>query len=200
MRARTESKRDDTCAREGGYVRNIADERTTVPVLIGWFSNRPRTSFDDGKAGENDQTRLSVPNLSLCYWSSQLFDLRAPSSIDVPVLLLNQPNIFRNSQLFPAHWWHPYTDACQRARYILWWDPFGMAPDKFAFCIQFSMHVLQKVKNIINNKDQPPTSLKPYSCPNSAFTRIRPVLFMMFGSNIAEIISPFFLLLWFFYQ
>ena len=54
------------------------------------------------------------------------------------------------------------------------------------------MHVLQKVKNIINNKDQPPTSLKPYSCPNSAVTRIRPVLFMLFGSNIAEIISPFF--------
>ena len=54
------------------------------------------------------------------------------------------------------------------------------------------MHVLQKVKKIINNKDQPLTSLKPYSCPNSAVTRIRPVLFMMFGSNIAEIISPFF--------
>ena len=26
-------------------------------------------------------------------WSSQLFDLRAPSSTDVPVLLLNQPII-----------------------------------------------------------------------------------------------------------
>ena len=33
-----------------------------------------------------------MPNLSLCHWSSQLFDLRAPSSTDVPVLLLNQPN------------------------------------------------------------------------------------------------------------
>ena len=31
-------------------------------------------------------------NLPLCHWSSQLFDLRAPSSTDVPVLLLNQPN------------------------------------------------------------------------------------------------------------
>ena len=30
-------------------------------------------------------------NLLLCHWSSQLFDLRAPSSTDVPVLLLNQP-------------------------------------------------------------------------------------------------------------
>ena len=32
-----------------------------------------------------------VPNLPLCHWPSQLFDLRAPSSTDVPVLLLNQP-------------------------------------------------------------------------------------------------------------
>ena len=28
----------------------------------------------------------------LCHWSSQLFDLRTPSSTDVPVLLLNQPH------------------------------------------------------------------------------------------------------------
>ena len=36
-----------------------------------------------------------MPNLPLCHWSrsSQLFDLRAPSSTDVPVLLLNQPII-----------------------------------------------------------------------------------------------------------
>ena len=31
-------------------------------------------------------------NLPLCHWSSQLFDLRALSSTDVPVLLLNQPD------------------------------------------------------------------------------------------------------------
>ena len=31
-----------------------------------------------------------MPNLPLCHWSSQLFDLRAPSSTDVPFLLLNQ--------------------------------------------------------------------------------------------------------------
>ena len=30
-----------------------------------------------------------MPNLPLCDWSSQLFDLRAPSLTDVPVLLLN---------------------------------------------------------------------------------------------------------------
>ena len=34
-----------------------------------------------------------MPNLLLCYWSGQLFDLRAPSSTDVLVLLLNQPNV-----------------------------------------------------------------------------------------------------------
>ena len=33
-----------------------------------------------------------MPNLPLCLWSSQLFDLRAQSSTDVLVLLLNQPN------------------------------------------------------------------------------------------------------------
>ena len=35
-----------------------------------------------------------MPNLRLCHWSSQFFDLRAPSSIDVPVL--NQPGSFSN--------------------------------------------------------------------------------------------------------
>ena len=35
-----------------------------------------------------------MPNLPLCYWSSQLFDLRAPSSTNVPVLLLNQSIAF----------------------------------------------------------------------------------------------------------
>ena len=58
--------------------------------LIGWFSNRTRTSDDDGKARGKDWTRLPVPNLLLCHWSSQLFDLRALSSTDVPVLLLSQ--------------------------------------------------------------------------------------------------------------
>ena len=35
-----------------------------------------------------------MPNLPLCHWSSQLFNLPTPSSTDVPVLLLNQPNSF----------------------------------------------------------------------------------------------------------
>ena len=38
-----------------------------------------------------------MPNLPLCHWSSQLFDLRAPLSTDVPVLLLNQPSINKRS-------------------------------------------------------------------------------------------------------
>ena len=41
-----------------------------------------------------DYTRLPVPNLPLCYWSSHLFDLGAPSSSDVPVLFLNQPIVW----------------------------------------------------------------------------------------------------------
>ena len=47
---------------------------------------------DDGKARGKDLNRLPVPNLPLCQWSSQLFDLRAQSSTDVPVPSLNQPN------------------------------------------------------------------------------------------------------------
>ena len=61
--------------------------------IIGWFSNRTGTSVGDGKARRKDWTQLLVPNLPLCHWSSQVSDLRAPSSTDVPVLLLNQANL-----------------------------------------------------------------------------------------------------------
>ena len=44
------------------------------------FSNRTSTSVDDGKKHGSDNARLPVPNLPLCYWSSHLFDLCAPSS------------------------------------------------------------------------------------------------------------------------
>ena len=45
-------------------------------------------------------------NLPLCHWSSQLFDLCAPSSADVPVLSLNQPNASQKnwSKQFRALW------------------------------------------------------------------------------------------------
>ena len=69
-------------------------QMTLAYVPLGWYSNRTGTSVDDGKAREKDWTRLPVPNLQLCYWSSQLFNLRAPSSFDVPFLLPNQPIIF----------------------------------------------------------------------------------------------------------
>ena len=69
-----------------------------VNSLVGWFSNRTGTSVDDGKARGKDETLLPVPNLQLCYWSSQSFDLRAPSSTDVLVLLLNQPDLYLPSK------------------------------------------------------------------------------------------------------
>ena len=48
-----------------------------------------------GKRSERTQLDFRyVTNLPLCHWSSQLFDLRAPSSTDVPVLLLNHPIIY----------------------------------------------------------------------------------------------------------
>ena len=61
-------------------------------VIIGRCNNKSGTSFDDGRARRKEETRLPVSNFPLSHWSSQLFDLRAPSSTDVPVLLLNQPN------------------------------------------------------------------------------------------------------------
>ena len=62
----------------------------TSIVTISWFSIRTGTSVDDGKAHWKDLTWFLVPNLTLCHWSSQLFNLCALSSTDVPVLLLNQ--------------------------------------------------------------------------------------------------------------
>ena len=53
-------------------------------------------------------------NLLLCHWSSQLFDLHAPLSTDVPVLLLNQPNIKKTTtttQWF-LHWSVLILNAC----------------------------------------------------------------------------------------
>ena len=61
-------------------------------VIIGRCNNKSGTSFDDGRARRKEETRLPVSTFPLSHWSSQLFDLRAPSSTYVPVLLLNQPN------------------------------------------------------------------------------------------------------------
>ena len=74
---------------------------------LRWFSNSTGTSVDDGKARAKDTRHSGAQKKThdfrcpifrsaklLCYWSSQLFNLRAPSSTDVPVLLLDQPIIF----------------------------------------------------------------------------------------------------------
>ena len=63
-------------------------------LMLGWLSNRMGTSVDDGKARGKDRTRLPVPYLPICRWSSQLFDLGVSSSAGVPVLMLNQPIIY----------------------------------------------------------------------------------------------------------
>ena len=65
----------------------------SIVSTLGWFSNRTGTSVNDGKVREKNWTWLQVPNLPLCHWSSQLFNLHALSSTDVPALLLNQPNV-----------------------------------------------------------------------------------------------------------
>ena len=43
------------------------------------------------KRAERTKHDFRCPIYLLCHWLSQLFDLRAPSSTDVPVLSLNQP-------------------------------------------------------------------------------------------------------------
>ena len=53
------------------------------------FSNRTGSSVGDGKARGINATSIPVPKLPFCFWSSQLFDLRAQSSTGVPVLLLS---------------------------------------------------------------------------------------------------------------
>ena len=61
--------------------------------LIGRFSNEMVTSVDNGKVCRKEKTQLQVPNLLLCHWSSQLFDLHASLSTHVPIPLLNQSNV-----------------------------------------------------------------------------------------------------------
>ena len=81
----------------------VAVKRLALDRELGWFSNRKGTSFDDGKAPGKDYTWLPVSNLPLSYWSSQLFDLHAPSSTDVPVLLLNQSTIRKDLPVGRIH-------------------------------------------------------------------------------------------------
>ena len=62
-----------------------------ISTNVNLREKRKGTSVDDLKARGKDQIRLPLPNLPFCHWSSQMFDLRAPLSNDVPVMLLNRP-------------------------------------------------------------------------------------------------------------
>ena len=62
-----------------------------ISTNVNLREKRKGTSVDDLKARGKDQIRLPLPYLPFCHWSSQMFDLRAPLSNDVPVMLLNRP-------------------------------------------------------------------------------------------------------------
>ena len=63
--------------------------------IIGWFSNRTRTSVDDG-AHKSNNWLDQWQNGKLNTWSHVQSFLRAfPLSTDVPVLLLNQPSMWQ---------------------------------------------------------------------------------------------------------
>ena len=65
-------------------------------VLFTDLATEREGHLTTGKRAERTKLDFRCPMcrsaaLPLCHWSSQLFDLRAQSSTDVPVLLLNQP-------------------------------------------------------------------------------------------------------------
>ena len=63
-------------------------------AIIGWFSNRTGTSVDEGARKSNnwlDQWQSGKLGTGSRVWS---FPRAFPSSTDVPVLLLNQPNMW----------------------------------------------------------------------------------------------------------
>ena len=62
-----------------------------ISTNVNLRKKRTGTSVDDLKARGKDQIRLPLPNSPFCHWSSQMFDLRAPLSNDVPLMLLNRP-------------------------------------------------------------------------------------------------------------
>ena len=115
------------------------NRRAFLQYIIGWFSNRTGTTVGDGQARGKDETRLPVPNLPLCHWSSQLFDLRAPLSTDVPVLLLNLPI---------SVWTAVSSDVIQR-RHKLW-----------AYCTHPANDVINVWKLATPPGSTPPTFLE----------------------------------------
>ena len=92
----------------------ISLERHQADLATG--RERQLTTGERGK----DLTRLPVLNLPLCHWSIQLLDLCAPSSTNVPVLLLNQSN---QSELNKQVRMKSATRAKKRVQYLV--SPLG---------------------------------------------------------------------------
>ena len=63
-------------------------------IFLGKFSNRTVTSVDNGKRAESTKHDFQCPTCRSAIGQASFFNLRAQSSTDVPVLLLNQPNLF----------------------------------------------------------------------------------------------------------
>ena len=57
--------------------------------MLGWLSNRTGTSFDDGKARGKDLTRLPVPNLPLCHWSTPRQNIYACATLSISGLFFS---------------------------------------------------------------------------------------------------------------
>ena len=78
-------------------------KKKCYPRPSTWYPRPRHETLDPRQKDRLDLAteRLPVPNLPLCHWSIQLFDLRAQSSTDVPVLLLNQPINMQRFKLDP---------------------------------------------------------------------------------------------------
>ena len=80
---------------EIAWIARKAKDRDVTATVNRWFSNRTGNVIRRRERARKGLNATFVANLPLRHWSSQLFDLRAPSSTDVPVLLLNQPQQVR---------------------------------------------------------------------------------------------------------
>ena len=109
-----------------------------------------------------------MPNLPFCHWSSQLFDLRAPLSTDVLVLLLNQPINWHLQEVFPS-------EGCRRGR-VSYRSGSGYHVPRWCDA-PIVVHLGCRLAK--NNKDFPQTpdhraSRQPYVRPS--YTAIRKVM------------------------
>ena len=72
------------------FIREGEGKGRLVDIRLIFLTERER-HLTAGKRAVRTKLDFRCPSLPLCHWSSQLFDLCAPSSTDVPVMLLNQP-------------------------------------------------------------------------------------------------------------